>query len=328
MAAISPTLSRTEAVRRFNRFYTRRHRLPPRKPRRDSLQPDRIAPALGVRPPRADHRRRAGARPRPRPGYLSRLLRAFKNQQLIRAERSPTTPATCISPSRRRDDARSRRSTDQSAADVAALLAGLADGEQRGCCARWRRSSRCSASGRGAAPWLLRPPHAGDIGWVVARHGALYAAIRLGHALRVAGRADRRRLRRPARPRPRSMLDRRARRRQRRLRVPCAGARRRERRPVDRDRAAAPAARRAGRARPRLGARLVDECERFARRSGYRRIVLWTNSVLVAARAIYAKAGYRLVTSAPHESFGHRPGRRDLGTRPRLTVLDRSRVRS
>jgi GNAT superfamily N-acetyltransferase len=53
-----------------------------------------------------------------------------------------------------------------------------------------------------------------------------------------------------------------------------------------------------------IGARLVDECERFARRNGYKRIVLWTNSVLVAARAIYAKAGYRLVASEPHESFG------------------------
>ena len=54
-----------------------------------------------------------------------------------------------------------------------------------------------------------------------------------------------------------------------------------------------------------IGARLVDECERFARAKGYRRIVLWTNSVLTAARAIYAKAGYVLVASEPHQSFGH-----------------------
>ena len=53
------------------------------------------------------------------------------------------------------------------------------------------------------------------------------------------------------------------------------------------------------------GGRLVDECERFARARGYRRIVLWTNSVLVAARAIYARAGYVLTKSEPHESFGH-----------------------
>ena len=53
-----------------------------------------------------------------------------------------------------------------------------------------------------------------------------------------------------------------------------------------------------------IGARLVDECEHFARAKGYRRIVLWTNSVLTAARAIYAKAGYVLVASEPHQSFG------------------------
>jgi GNAT superfamily N-acetyltransferase len=53
-----------------------------------------------------------------------------------------------------------------------------------------------------------------------------------------------------------------------------------------------------------IGARLVAECERFARRAGYRRIKLWTQSTLLAARAIYAKAGYQLVASEPHHSFG------------------------
>jgi GNAT superfamily N-acetyltransferase len=54
-----------------------------------------------------------------------------------------------------------------------------------------------------------------------------------------------------------------------------------------------------------LGARLSTECEQFARQVGYRRIRLWTNSLLLAARAIYAKAGYRLLDSEPHHSFGH-----------------------
>jgi len=53
-----------------------------------------------------------------------------------------------------------------------------------------------------------------------------------------------------------------------------------------------------------LGRRLVDECERFARERGYRRIRLWTNSVLLAARAIYKSAGYRLVARERHASFG------------------------
>jgi DNA-binding MarR family transcriptional regulator/GNAT superfamily N-acetyltransferase len=54
-----------------------------------------------------------------------------------------------------------------------------------------------------------------------------------------------------------------------------------------------------------LGQALVNECVRFARAAGYRKLVLWTQSILTAAHRIYQKAGFRLVKEEPHHSFGH-----------------------
>jgi DNA-binding MarR family transcriptional regulator/GNAT superfamily N-acetyltransferase len=54
-----------------------------------------------------------------------------------------------------------------------------------------------------------------------------------------------------------------------------------------------------------LGDALVTECIRFARSAGYRKVVLWTQSILTAAHRIYQRAGFRLVNEEPHHSFGH-----------------------
>jgi GNAT superfamily N-acetyltransferase len=52
------------------------------------------------------------------------------------------------------------------------------------------------------------------------------------------------------------------------------------------------------------GTRLVDECVQFARQAGYKRMKLWTNDPLVAARRIYLSRGFQLVEEEPHRSFG------------------------
>ena len=54
-----------------------------------------------------------------------------------------------------------------------------------------------------------------------------------------------------------------------------------------------------------VGSRLVDECIAFAKRAGYRKLTLWTNSVLHSARHIYVRAGFRKVSEEKHDSFGH-----------------------
>ena len=298
---------RTAAVRRFNRFYTRRIGV-----LREGLADTRFSLAESRLLWELAHRDATTAAELAREldldaGYMSRLLRGLKDGKLIRGVRSKED-ARHLHLSLTATGKRAFAPLDrQSEAGVAGLLAPLADAEQRRLLeAMAAIESLLDGERRAAAPWLLRPPHSGDIGWVVERHGALYAreyAWDLRFEALVARIAADFVERFDASREACWIAERGS------GNVGCvflvqarddatgdvvAGTAQLRMLLVE------PSARGLG-----IGARLVDECERFARAKGYRRIVLWTNSILVAARAIYARCGYVLTKTEPHESFGH-----------------------
>jgi DNA-binding MarR family transcriptional regulator/N-acetylglutamate synthase-like GNAT family acetyltransferase len=300
--------SRIEAVRGFNRFYTRRIGV---------LQEGLLATPWSLTQSRLlwelAHREAVTGSELAReleldPGYLSRLLRGFKEKGLVAGTRDPDDARHL----RLRITAKGRRAfaplDTRSRAEIGALLDRLDDAGQRRLLEAMAQIEQLldGAAAPRAEPWLLRPHRAGDIGWAIGRHGALYAqeyGWDLGFEALVAQIAARF-LERFDAAREACWIAERERgnvgcvflvqARDEASDAPLEGVAQLRLLLVE------PSARGLG-----IGARLVDECERFARQAGYRRIVLWTNSVLVAARGIYAKAGYRLLRSEPHHSFGH-----------------------
>jgi DNA-binding MarR family transcriptional regulator/N-acetylglutamate synthase-like GNAT family acetyltransferase len=231
-------------------------------------------------------------------GYLSRILRRFETAKLLRREPSRTDA--------RRSHLRLTRTGSQQAATLAqrsneqaaALLSGLSPERRRKLLAG-AQAIREALEPQSPAPIILREPHPGDYGWVIERHGALYAqeyGWDLGFDIMVAGIiAGFANHWNPARER--CWIAERA-----GERVGCIFlVAHPKKRSVAKLRMllVEPAARGTG-----LGTTLVNECLRFARAAGYRKVMLWTNSILIAARAIYEKAGFRLIDEEPHTSFG------------------------
>jgi DNA-binding MarR family transcriptional regulator/GNAT superfamily N-acetyltransferase len=297
MARIDPD-RRVDAVRSFNRFYTKQigvlHEGLLGSP--FSLTEVRVLYELAhrERPTAAELGKALGLDA----GYLSRILRGFAQRGLaVKAPSRADGRQSLLSLT-----ARGRKVfaplNARSHAEVAALLSRLSTGEQDRLVGAMRTiETLLGARPEPKVPYLLRPHQSGDMGWVTHRHGVLYAqeygwdetfeVLVAEIAAKFIRRFD------PKRER-------------------CWIAERegeivgsvflvRQSKTVARLRLmyVEPKARGLG-----IGGRLVDECIRFARQVGYRKIVLWTNSVLAAARHLYAKAGFRLVRAEPHQSFG------------------------
>jgi len=288
-----------EAVRRFNRFYTRQIGVLHEKVLRSpfSLTEARILYELA-------HQEQTTATGLVKElgldgGYVSRVLREFEKRGLLARQPSETDGRLSFLQLTGKGRKAFATIDERSRRQIEAVLKGLSTAGQN----RLVEAMNTVGGLLGAQPgqkvaYLLRPHRPGDMGWVVHRHGVLYAeeygwdeqfeALVAGIVSNFIRRYD------PKRER-------------------CWIAEREGEIVgsvflVKKSKTAAklrlllvePKARGLG-----IGTRLVQECSRFARQAGYREIMLWTNSVLPAARRIYQAAGYRLVREEPHHSFGH-----------------------
>ena len=285
-----------DAVRRFNRFYTRRIGVL----RADLLgSPYRLTEARLLYELAQGGQATASALGRDLGldlGYLSRLLQGLKRRGLVRARRAAhdgrQSFLTLTAKGRQAFSVLDSRSRDA----TGAMLAPLPEHDRERLVGAMRTVEGLLSNKRGEI--ALRSHRPGDLGWVVERHGALYAeeygwderfeALVAGIVARFVKHFDA--------ARERCWI------------AEIDGERVGAVFVVKQSRSTAklrllivePAARGRG-----LGRRLVEECIAFARAKGYRKLALWTQSNLAAARAIYKRCGFRLVRKERHSSFGY-----------------------
>ena len=287
--------TRAEAVRHFNRFYTRQigvlheHLLDSEF----SLTEARILYELAHRPALtgAELCRELGLNA----GYLSRVISGFEKKGLLTKTRSPADARASRLELTEAGRATFEPLNTASRREVMAMLDRLPEPAQQELVQAMGRIR--ALLGEPSPGYVLRDPRPGDMGWIIHRQAVLYAQEYGWNAEYEALVAE--------------ILARFV----RAFDPACERCWIAEKEGmvvgsvfvVREDEATAklrllyvdPCARGMG-----IGSRLVDECLRFARQAGYRRMVLWTNSVLTAARRIYDRAGFRLVEEAPHHSFG------------------------
>lgn len=293
--------TRVEAVRRFNRFYTRQIGL-----LREGLlrTPFPLSEARLIY--ELAHHEETTATQLAReldldPGYLSRLVASLHRQGII--ERAPSEEdrrQRLLSLSDEGQEAFAELNA-ASRKEIQQMLGNLAEDDQKRLVDAMSTIERLlGAAPEQRVPFILRPPQPGDLGWVVHRHGVLYnreygwdenfEALVAGIVGDFVGNFDRSSERCWIAEREGENVG------------SVFLVRHPEREGVARLRLllVEPQARGLG-----IGRRLVQECTRFARRVGYHTITLWTNSVLHAAARIYELEGYELVDEEPHHSFGH-----------------------
>lgn len=288
-----------ESVRRFNRFYTQQIGVLREGLLRSSysLTEVRVLYEIAHRdePTAAELSKDLGLDA----GYLSRILRDLGKKGLVEKRPSKSDGRLCLlrltKKGRKEFAALDARQDDE----VGAMLNNLHPHEHgRLIGAMQTIHGLLDSQPERKAPYILRLHHPGDMGWIVHRHGVLYSQ-EYGwdehfEALVAKIVADFIKNYDPKRER-------------------CWIAERegeivgsvflvKKTKTVGQLRLllVEPKARGLG-----IGKRLVDECIRFARQVGYRKIMLWTNDVLDAARHLYEQAGFRLVKEEAHHSFGH-----------------------
>jgi DNA-binding MarR family transcriptional regulator/GNAT superfamily N-acetyltransferase len=231
-------------------------------------------------------------------GYLSRILRRFGEAGLVAKKRAPDDARqsliTITAKGRKAFAPLNKASSDQ----VAALLAKLSTADQeRVVSAMHQVENLLGAQKPQARPIVLRPHRPGDMGWVTSANASLYAreyGWDISYEALVAKITA-------------EFIENFDARRERCWIAEMDGERVGSVFVVKKTDAIAklrlliidPNARGLG-----LGKQLVEECLRFAREAGYKSMTLWTQSILVAARGIYARAGFKLVAEEPHHSFG------------------------
>jgi len=229
-------------------------------------------------------------------GYLTRILSQFESAGLVtrdRAAHDARRQVVTLTEAGRVEFAGLNRRASR---DVEQLLAQLTADDLRQL-HESMSTVRALLERAGHGEVVLRAPEPGDLGWIVQRNGALdsaeygwdasYEALVAGIVAEFAGKHDANRERAWI-----AEVDGR--------RVGCVLCVRADEQTAKlRLLLVEPSARGAG-----VGRRLVEECVAFARSAGYRRMSLWTQSTLVAARKIYAGIGFSMQHSAPHHSFG------------------------